>query len=138
MNKVEQVKNNIIKCNNEIFIRSTYNAINIIIRKKDNFVNATQMCNQFNRRFRKIFENHAWQEYYEEFKKEYYNKVCRPFRGDIIDNSAPMYMIRKGYSKELEGTYVDQRLINYIAMWVSPSMLYMWEKLWILSTREQN
>ena len=114
MNKVEQVKNNIIKCNNEIFIRSTYNTINIIIRKKDNFINATNMCNQSNRRFRKIFENHAWQEYYEEFKKEYYHKEGRPKMGD------PIYMLRKGYINELQGTYIDSRLINYIAMWACP------------------
>ena len=114
MNKVEQVKNNIIKSNNEIFIRSTYNTINVIIRKKDNFVNATQMCNQFNRRFRKIFENHAWQEYYEEFKKEYYNEPVRHEMGE------PMYILRKGYFNEIRGTYVDPRLINHIAIWVNP------------------
>ena len=115
MNKVEQVKNNIIKCNNEVFIRSTYNTINIIIRKKDKFVNATQMCNQFNRRFRKIYENHAWQEYYEEFKQEYYNKRLGPEMGQV-----PKYEIKKGYLKELRGMYVDPRLINYIAMWACP------------------
>ena len=32
----------------------------------------------------------------------------------------PMDMLRKGYINELKGTYVDPRLINYIAMWVSP------------------
>ena len=115
MNKVEQVKNNIIKCNNEVFIRSTYNTINIIIRKKDNFVNATNMCNQFNRRFRKIYENHAWQEYYEEFKQEYYNERLGPEMGQV-----PKYEIKKGYLKELRGMYVDPRLINYIAIWASP------------------
>ena len=92
MSQVEQVKSNIIKCNNEVFIRSTYNTINIIIRKKDNFINATQMCNQFNRRFRKIYENHAWQEYYEEFKQEYYNKRLGPEMGQV-----PKYEIKKEY-----------------------------------------
>lgn len=27
------------------------------------------MCNQFNKRFKKTFENHAWQQYFEEFKR---------------------------------------------------------------------
>ena len=32
----------------------------------------------------------------------------------------PMYLLRKGYINELQGTYIDPRLINYIAMWACP------------------
>jgi hypothetical protein len=106
--KVEHVK---LLSNKESFTRGTYNGISVIIRDKDNYINATAMCNQFGKRFRKIFENHAWQEYLEEFKEEY----------DIAQNGAMcQYMLRKGYLKKITGTYIHPKLINYVAIWASP------------------
>ena len=115
MNKVEQSK---INCNNETFTRGTYNGISVLIRDKDGYINATDMCNQLNKRFRKIFENHAWQQYFEAFKAEYY---ARPEMGE--QEKEPIYQLNKGFSvknNNLRGTYVDPRLVNYIAIWASP------------------
>lgn len=108
MSNVEQI---VIECNNEKFIKGSYNGINILIRKFDNFINATAMCNQFNKKFRKIFENHAWQQYFEEFKYEY---GVRPEMGEHV------YELKKGYTNEIRGTYTNPKLINYIAFWASP------------------
>ena len=105
---VEQQK---ISCNGENFIRGTYNGIEVLIRESDGFINATEMCKQFNRRFRKIFENHSWQAYYEEFCNEY---CVRPNSGE------PVYELKLGFSNSIRGTYVDPRLINYICFWASP------------------
>ena len=55
MNKVE-----LLVSNNSEFIAGTYNGIEVIIRKSDGFINATKLCNQFNKRFKKINENHSW------------------------------------------------------------------------------
>ena len=68
-NNVEQQK---ITCNGETYTRGTYNGISVIIHDTDGFMNATEMCKQFNRKFRKILENHSWQEYYQAFLNEYY------------------------------------------------------------------
>ena len=65
MNNVDQLK---ITPNKETFTRGTYNKISVIIRDADGFINATKMCDQFNTRFRKLFQNRAWQVYLEEFK----------------------------------------------------------------------
>lgn len=116
MNKVDQLK---IKCNNETFTRGTYNGISVIIRDKDGYINATDMCKQLNKRFRKIFENHSWQQYFEAFKAEYY--AC-PQMGE--QEKEPIYQLNKGFSvkeNHLRGTYVDPRLVNYIAIWASPT-----------------
>ena len=107
-NKVEQ---QIISSDNEVFIRGMYNKINIIIRKKDGFVNATHMCKQFNKKFRKIFENHSWQQFLEEFKREY--EVCR-------NSGEPVYQLLKGVNNEIKGSYVDPRIVNFLAFWASP------------------
>ena len=113
------VEHNKIKCNDETFTRGTYNGISVIIRDKDGFINATDMCKQFNKRFAKINENHAWQAYYDEFKREY---SALPILGGHT-NDQFSYVLNKGLTKELNflrGTYVDPRLINYIAFWASP------------------
>ena len=110
MSNVEQCK---IANGAETFTRGTYNGIEVFVRDVDGYVNATEMCRQFNKRFRKIYENHAWQAYYEEFKNEY----------SVIPGDEFMYQLNKGIPdklKFLRGTYVDPRLINYIAIWASP------------------
>ena len=114
-NNVEQLKTTI---NNESFTKGTYNGIKVIIRDKDGFINATDMCNQFNKRFRKIFENHSWQQYLTTFKSIYY---ASPEKGG--QENEPIYQLNKGIStkyNEYRGSYVDKRLINYIAIWASP------------------
>lgn len=107
-NNVEQ---STISCNNETFTRGSYNGISVIRRDSDGFINATDMCKQFGKRFAKINENHAWLQYLEAFKSKYYGL---PEMGDLT------YILRKGYINDLQGTYVDPRLINYIAIWASP------------------
>ena len=118
------VEQNKVECNGETFTRGTYNGISVIIRDKDGYINATEMCNQFNKRFRKIFENHSWKSFYEAFKREY---TASPEMGEHKNEATEtefLYQINKGITKEfnfLRGTYVDPRLINYIAFWASPS-----------------
>jgi hypothetical protein len=97
--------------NNETFTRGTYNGTAIIRRNKDGSINATAMCKQFKRRFAKIHENHAWLEYFEEFKTQY---TTLPKMGGFIN------VINSGVTKDYRGSYVDPRLINYIAIWASP------------------
>ena len=116
LDNVEQLE---IENNGEKFKRGTYNGISVIIHEKTGFINATDMCNQFKKRFRKIFENHAWQQYFEAFKKEY---SASPEKGRHLETEF-LYQLNKGISVKdnyLRGTYVDPRLINYIAIWASP------------------
>ena len=117
---MKNVEHQIFNCNNETFTRGTYNGISVIIRDKDGFINATEMCNQFDKKFRKIFENHTWQAYLEAFKAEYTNS---PISGGC-SNVNHLYQIpNKGIPdrlKFLRGSYVNPKLINYIAIWASP------------------
>ena len=115
-NNVEDLK---IECNGKSFTKGTYNGVSVIFNDEDGFINATYMCKQFNKRFAKINENHAWQSYFQAFNEEYY---ARPKMGG--QEKTPMYQLNKGFSvkqNELRGTYVDPRLINYIAIWASPT-----------------
>ena len=119
MNQPKNVEQQKFQANGESFTRGTYNGISVIIRDKDGYINATEMCRQFGKRFAKINENHAWQEYYKEFQREY---SALPELG-VHRPTSFSYQINKGLSTNqnyLRGTYVDPRLINYIAIWCSP------------------
>jgi hypothetical protein len=96
---------------NDTFSEGTYNGISVIQRDKDRFINATAMCKQFGKIFRKIFENKAWKAYYKEFKTQ---------KQPVQNSGGFIYVINADVTKDLKGSYVDPKLINYIAFWASP------------------
>lgn len=106
------------------FVEATYNGMAIIKETGTNFINASYFCGQFNKRFRKLFENHSWQEYIDEFENEYYSdsdKSTRPEKG--MWSKPWLYKLNSGIPdslKRLRGTYIDPRLINYVALWINP------------------
>jgi hypothetical protein len=101
----------VIESNELTFTLGTYNSIKILKCNHDGFINATLMCNQFKKRFRKIFENRGCKSFYDQFCIEY---GCRPNSGDVE------YELKQGFLKKLHGTYVHPKLINYIAILASP------------------
>jgi hypothetical protein len=104
MAQVEQQK---VISNFEIFTLGSYNGIEKIIRDKDGYVNACRMVDKLStKKFYRIYDNRSWKEYLAEFR-------CARKIEDIS------YELRKGYSKDLTGTYVHPKLINYIAIWAS-------------------
>jgi hypothetical protein len=109
MAQVGQLK---ITENNELFTKGTYNEISIIIRNNNKFVNATKLCKQNNKDFYRLADNRTWKEYIEEFKKEY---GCTEKGATNI-----VYELRKNYSKDVKGQYINPRLVNYVAVWASP------------------
>ena len=44
-NNVDTLK---IECGNKFFTKGTYNGISVIFNDKDGYINATEMCTQFN------------------------------------------------------------------------------------------
>ena len=75
---------------------------------------------QLNKKFRKIFENHSWQEYIKAFENEYYSSE----QSNSRNSDGWSFKLHAGIPdklKHLRGTYIDSRLINYIAIWCSPT-----------------
>ncbi|KAI5508134.1 hypothetical protein TVAGG3_0684720, partial [Trichomonas vaginalis G3] len=103
------------KSNGETFTKGTYNGIEVLRRDKDGYINATKICQQFRKDFRRLLENKSWEEYFKAFCEEYTNP--RKTAGCFL------YKIHAGIPdeiKQVRGMYVDPRLVNYIAMWASP------------------
>ena len=124
MNKVE-----LLVSKNSEFIAGSYNGIEVIIRKSDGYINAKKLCKQFNKKFRKIFENSSWQAYFNEFCKEY---------GFHSEKDGVIYELKKGYSQQYSGNYIDPRLINYIAIWASPHYAVCVRKImYLINERNQ-
>ena len=105
----------VITSNGEKFIKSTYNGFSILIREKDNYINATKMVQEINqitqkrRQLKKCFQGKDFNDYIEELEK--YNRV----KFDPV-----YYDLEKGYNKTVSGRYVHPKIINYIAYWASP------------------
>ncbi|KAA6360350.1 MAG: hypothetical protein EZS28_044123 [Streblomastix strix] len=102
----------------ETFIKTTYNGIEIIARKSDQYVNASKLVmilkNNNRSYLSKLFNTKNWQEYYSHFVLNYQNN-----RGGENSPSTFMETIET-YASEYRGTWIHPKLINYIAIWASP------------------
>ncbi|KAK8865305.1 hypothetical protein M9Y10_010845 [Tritrichomonas musculus] len=119
MNNSKPSTKTITTASGETFTYGTYNGISVLVHDKDGFINATAMCNQFNKRFKELLENKSWNEYFDAFLKEFYDGP-----NSVQRENKPIYQLHSGLTldeNELRGTYVDPRLINYIAFWASPT-----------------
>ena len=110
----------VIKCNNETFSRAEYNGISILVRDSDGYVNATKMARDSGikskrEHFSRFMNGDRWTEICEYFEAEYHLAEI----GAVVKNH---YIMNEGVPdavKELRGTYVHPKLINFIAEWIS-------------------
>jgi hypothetical protein len=109
----DNTNRNVFLSNAETFTEGVFNGIPVIRRDADGHINATKMCKQFGHHyFRSISDLSSWHNYIAQFCIE--NNID-PKTKDLI------YELKKAYSNEVKGTYVDERLINFVAMWASPA-----------------
>ena len=124
----------------EVFETGSYHGFSILIRQSDGHINATKLCEQFEtrngnpKRFRDIFDNTNWHEFYDEFCKEYEKNVFAVFpanaentgnsdekvSGGIFPNVEFIDNCMQSYSNKCRGIYIHPKLINYVAIWASP------------------
>ncbi|KAA6369062.1 MAG: hypothetical protein EZS28_035412 [Streblomastix strix] len=124
--QMTQVETATILQNDEQFINASYNGMTILVRQSDGYINATQFCEQYNKRFRRLLITDHWKDY---IKAETDELIEQSQNIQITDEKKPaskkagslvMYIIDKGYANDLKGYYVHPRLINYIAICISP------------------
>lgn len=111
------------------YIISSYNGFEIIVRKTDNYFNASRLINNINKlehTNKKIFhllENRTFKDLAKEISKE-------------TDNKNPIDIQNK-LPNDLSGTYMDKLLLNYVCMWCSTKYLIKVNKI-MDSINEQN
>lgn len=111
------------------YIISSYNGFEIIVRKTDNYFNASRLINNINKlehtnkKIYHLLENRTFKDLTKEILKESDNK--KPID---IQNKLP---------NDLTGTYMNKLLINYVCMWCSTKYLIKVNKI-MDSINEQN
>ena len=113
--------------NNNEFIISSYNGFKIIIRKTDNYFNASKLIKNINKlehtnkKLKHLLENRTFNDLVKEISS---------------DNKNPID-IQKKLPNDLSGTYMNKLLLNYVCMWCSTKYLIKVNKI-MDSINEQN
>lgn len=105
---IDSLKNIIYEDINDEYGRGKYGDFDIIIMKKNTYINATKLCKEGGKRFSN------WSRL--DHSKEFMDTL----NGLLRSEQAIAIKINDTSENELRGTYVHQDLIPHIASWVSP------------------
>ena len=114
---------------NNNYSYGAYGDFKVIIMKKNNYINATKLCSENNKRYEHWSRNASNEELINEVKKEinHSNSLTTHIRAvnDFDDNDTdfikPIIVIKGGGKiTQISGTYVHPLLIPHIASWISP------------------
>ena len=128
------VQNHQITSNNETFTQSVYNGFKIIIRNSDGYINASNVVKQINDRenttkqIKTLFKSVQYQ--------DFENRLRNILQGKILPCKNLKYNLNE-VSKQLRGSYVHPKLINFICFWCSPSYALLVSEI-MDSINEQN
>ena len=132
------INSEIFESNGEQFTRSDYNGVNIIIRNKDGYINATKIAkdNGKQKHLDRFINSDKWKEICEAYMNEAVKNSLPRFRGrpensekfDSFDSLNEQeinlsYVIKSG-TQEIYGTYVHPKLIHFVAEWCNISYAF--------------
>lgn len=112
--------------NNAEYIVSTYNGFEIIVRKSDNYFNASKLIKKIN----------ELEHTNKKLKHLLENKTFKDLSREISESEVPVN-ICNDLPNDLSGTYMNKLLINYVCMWCSTKYLIQVNKI-MDSINEQN
>ena len=113
--------------NNVEYIVSTYNGFEIIVRKTDNYFNASKLIKKIN----------ELEHTNKKLKHLLENKTFKDLSKEISMAGIPATDFNKDLPNDLSGTYMNKLLINYVCMWCSIRYLIQVNKI-MDSINEQN
>ena len=113
--------------NNLEYIVSTYNGFEVIVRKSDNYFNASKLIKKIN----------ELEHTNKKLKHLLQNKTFKDLVKEISDSEIPNIDTQLDLPNDLSGTYMNKLLINYVCMWCSIKYLIQVNKI-MDSINEQN
>lgn len=113
--------------NNAEYIVSTYNGFEIIVRKSDNYFNASKLIKKIN----------ELEHTNKKLKHLLENKTFKDLSREISVAGIPVSDTQLDLPNDLSGTYMNKLLINYVCMWCSIKYLIQVNKI-MDSINEQN
>lgn len=109
------------------YIISSYNGFEIIVRKTDNYFNASRLIKNINKL------EHTNKQIHHLLQNKTFNDLVKEIS---IDDKKPID-IQKKLPNDLTGTYMNKLLLNYVCMWCSTKYLIKVNKI-MDSINEQN
>lgn len=113
------------------YIISSYNGFEIIVRKSDNYFNASRLINNINKL------EHTNKQIHHLLQNKTFNDLVKEISTNKNISSSKIIDIQKKLPNDLSGTYMDKLLINYVCMWCSIKYLIKVNEI-MDSINEQN
>ena len=113
------------------YIISSYNGFEIIVRKSDNYFNASRLINNINRL------EHTNKQIHHLLQNKTFNDLVKEISKDKNIPSSNIIDIQKKLPNDLTGTYMNKLLLNYVCMWCSTKYLIKVNEI-MDSINEQN
>lgn len=113
------------------YIISSYNGFEIIVRKSDNYFNASRLINNINKL------EHTNKQIHHLLQNKTFNELVKEISTNKNIPSENIIDIQKKLPNDLSGTYMDKLLINYVCMWCSTKYLIKVNEI-MDSINEQN
>lgn len=113
--------------NNLEYIVSTYNGFEVIVRKSDNYFNASKLIKKIN----------ELEHTNKKLKHLLENKTFKDLTREISVDGIQTIVTQLDLPNDLSGTYMNKLLINYVCMWCSTKYLIKVNKI-MDSINEQN
>lgn len=113
------------------YIISSYNGFEIIVRKSDNYFNASRLINNINKL------EHTNKQIHHLLQNKTFNDLVKEISKDKNIPSTNIIDIQKKLPNDLSGTYMNKLLLNYVCMWCSTKYLIKVNKI-MDSINEQN
>lgn len=126
-----QVKQENRQFKNIDYIVSSYNGFEIVVRKSDNYFNASRLINNINKL------EHTNKQIHHLLKNKTFNDLVKEISKDKNIPSSNIIDIQKKLPNDLSGTYMNKLLINYVCMWCSTKYLIKVNEI-MDSINEQN
>ena len=126
-----EVKQNNRQFKNIDYIISSYNGFEIVVRKTDNYFNASRLINNINKL------EHTNKQIHNLLKNKTFNDLVKEISKDKNIPSSKIIDIQKNLPNDLSGTYMNKLLLNYVCMWCSTKYLIKVNEI-MDSINEQN
>ena len=105
--------------NNLEYIVSTYNGFEVIVRKSDNYFNASKLIKKIN----------ELEHTNKKLKHLLQNKTFKDLSREISVDGIQTIDTQLDLPNDLSGTYMNKLLINYVCMWCSIKYLIQVNKI---------
>ena len=126
-----QVKQENRQFKNIDYIISSYNGFEIVVRKSDNYFNASRLIKNINKL------EHTNKQIHHLLENKTFKDLVKEISKDKNIPSSNIIDIQKKLPNDLTGTYMNKLLLNYVCMWCSTKYLIKVNEI-MDSINEQN